>query len=281
MKYGKRKNICTDTEAENSGCTEENSKQKKRISSTADTIIQTIYILMFFIGGCFFIAWTAGISFALSVAGFLIYFFGVLIFFSSAAKSIIAKRLLWISRITGLFLMILAYCAPIICINFKTQSFMYPVKRFVYVYGVKPAAKDILPVFLSESPEDYYFRTEGSFPAQDYRPYSYLIFHTSEQALAEYENKLSQNSEYTKKMIQPKSDEEYDELVKKYSEEDTYMAYCPEELPRHVYNWLVKGAGITENLNNAVIYGHNSNSDWNLYSGALLNYETGLIVIWR
>ena len=258
MKYGKRKNICTDTEAENSGCTEENSKQKKRISSTADTIIQTIYILMFFIGGCFFIAWTAGIFFALSVAGFLIYFFGVLIFFSSAAKSIIAKRLLWISRITGLFLMILAYCAPIICINFKTQSFMYPVKRIVYVYGVKPAAKDILPVFLSESPEDYYFRTEGSFPAQDYRPYSYLIFHTSEQALAEYQNAI---------YVNPKN--------------DTYMAYWPEELPRHVYNWLVKGAGITENLNNAVIYGHNSNSDWNLYSGALLNYETGLIVIWR
>ena len=48
----------------------------------------------------------------------------------------------------------------------------------------------------------------------------------------------------------------------------------------HVYERLYKVANITDNLDNAIIYTGDNASMWNSYSGAMLNYETGLLAIW-
>ena len=111
--------------------------------------------------------------------------------------------------------------------------------------------------------------------AQDYRPYCYLFIHTDEKALKEYESVISLNSSYT----YTQNENRTDELYQKYAEEK-WRLNCPKKLPMHVYERLYKVANITDNLDNAIMNTGDDASMWNPSSGAMLNYETGLLAIW-
>ena len=55
----------------------------------------------------------------------------------------------------------------------------------------------------------------------------------------------------------------------------------PEALPKNVFEKMINDAEVQEDLSNALIYLGNDGGMWNPPTGALLNYQTGLIVIWQ
>ena len=103
--------------------------------------------------------------------------------------------------------------------------------------------------------------------AQDYRPYAYLVFHGREELLRSLEAELSQKSGY--------------EPAETKMPEEAGAVRKPESLPMHVFYKLLDEASINEDLSRAVIYLGNDGDRLNSASGALLNYDTGLVVIWQ
>ena len=100
------------------------------------------------------------------------------------------------------------------------------------------------------------------------------------KSLKEYESVISLNSSYTYTRNENRTDELYQKYAEEYPEEEKWRLNCPTKLPMHVYERLYKVANITDNLDNAIIYTGDDASMWNSYSGAMLNYETGLLAIW-
>ncbi len=258
-------------------------KNKEKVShfSKADNIIVSLYLFSLFFGGMFFILATSGISFPLSFFGIIIYVLGCCLFYVKSQYNYVYRKILNICRIVGISMMLIAYVCPVVATKYDTDKVMYPVKRYIYTHGVKSSDCSILPKYLYNDASDYYFRTEVSVPAQDYRPYSYLAFHTSEENLKKYEEKIRQNPDYTYNKNVPLDEEEYQEILEKYPDEDKWWVNRPEKLPIHVYQRLYKDAGITDNLDNSIIYTGHDSSTWNSYSGALINYETGLLLVWK
>ena len=174
------------------------------------------------------------------------------------------RALHWTARILGALLMVTAFFLPNrIGRHFEKDQFMYSAKRYVYIEGVKDG-KDarLLPEELPENIRDYYFSTEPEMPmAQDYRPYACLIFYADQGQLRSFEARLFQMSGY--------------EIAETKMPEEAGAVWKPEALPMHVFDKLLDGAGIGEDLSEAVIY---VSSDG---TGALLNERTGLIVIWQ
>ena len=180
------------------------------------------------------------------------------------------KALHWSARILGMILMLTAFFLPSkICRDFERKPSMYSAKRYVYIEGVKDG-KDagLLPEELPGDITDYYFSTMHEMPmAQDYRAYAYLVFHGDKELLRSFEAKLSRMSGY--ELAETKMPENPDPLSK------------PEALPKNVFEKMINDAEVQEDLSNALIYLGNDGGMWNHPTGALLNYQTGLIVIWQ
>ncbi|HBB19949.1 MAG TPA: hypothetical protein DCZ62_05860 [Ruminococcus sp.] len=180
------------------------------------------------------------------------------------------KALYWSACILGILLMLTAFFLPAkIGRHFEKDQSMYTAKRYVYIEGVKDG-KDagLLPEELPGDITDYYFSTMSEMPmAQDYRPYAYLVFHGSEELLRSFETKFSQMSGY--------------ELAETKIPDEAGAVQKPESLPMHVFDKLLDEARINEDLSRAVIYLGNDGDRLNSATGALLNYDTGLVVIWQ
>lgn len=259
-------------------------KAEKKVSnySKFDKVVITLSLGVFILGGgMFWLIATSGISFPLFLYGIAIYVLGCVIFYIRSQHNLVCKRILIAIRIIGISMILIAYSCPLICINFTENSKMYPVKKFIYIHGVKDDSDGILPDFLYSDISDYYFRTEVSFPAQDYKPCAYLAFHTSSENLKKYEEKLRENPDYKYSKNVPLDEEEYQAELEKYEENYKWTAGCPEKMPQYVYQRLYESAGITDNLDNSVLYVLKNTKASKSYSGALINHETGLIVIWR
>ena len=259
-------------------------KSEKKVSnySIFDKVVITLSLLSFvLLGGAFLLILTFGISFPLFTFGIAVYILGCNFLYIRSRYNFVYKRILNAIRIIGIAMILIAYGCPLICINFEGSSIMYPVKKFIYTHGVKSCSDGILPVFLYGDISDYYFRTEGSFPAQDYTPFAYLAFHTSEENLKKYEEKLRENPDYEYSKNVSLNEEEYQAELEKYEEKYKWEAGCPQKMPQHVYQRLYESAGITDNLDNSVLYVVKNTKASKSYKGALINYETGLIVIWR
>lgn len=259
-------------------------KSEKKVSnySIFDKVVIKLSLGVFILGGgMFWLISTSGISFPLFLYGIAIYVLGCVIFYIKSQHNLVCKRILIAIRIIGISMILIAYSCPLICINFEGSSIMYPVKRFIYTHGVKDDSDGILPIFLYGDISDYYFRTEGSFPVQDYTSFAYLAFHTSEENLKKYEEKLRENPNYEYSKNVSLNEEEYQAELEKYEEKYKWEAGCPQKMPQHVYQRLYKSAGITDKLDNSVLYVVKNTKASKSYKGALINHETGLIVIWR
>lgn len=176
-------------------------------------------------------------------------------------KAVITLRAISISII------MLAMLAPMIMMKFQNNKFIYPVKRFCYNYGNYSIVKNnILPSGLPEKCDDYLFITMGSFPAQDYHPSAYLVFHTDSGTISEYENYFEslENSERKVTHMPDKED---------YYDDDSRLK-CPKELPQHVFNRL-KPQHIHD-FKNSIIYTVPSYYG----KGCMLDYKSGLAVFW-
>ncbi|MBE6861672.1 MAG: hypothetical protein E7497_02075 [Ruminococcus sp.] len=169
------------------------------------------------------------------------------------------KKILCISRVVAILAIIAFYVPTLILMNFNETKLFYPLKRACYIHGVfgenYEFYDDMLPEKLLDNCSDYYFRTQGCFPAQDYHPSSYLIFHTDTEVLdlyaAHYETldciRLENGMQ---------SEDEFDDIE----------WFCSQ---------MRLNERVQDNLDNAVLYWF----DEYYPKGMLLNYETGLVAI--
>ncbi|MBP5581456.1 MAG: hypothetical protein J6X85_06690 [Ruminococcus sp.] len=256
----------------------EQDRKRAPLMSKADVIILAVYAFAFmFLGGVTFLWFVDDLSFTPAFLGWFLYLIGVCVLYRRSRENVTLKRILIFIRAAAVILMIGAYTMPVICTNYSKSSFMYPLKRYIFINGVNETAGDLLPEKLPEGVTVYYFRTEPRIMfAQDYTPYAYLVLHTSDKSyLKSYEAMISDNSSYTRSVCDLEA-ERKERGKDKYSGEDTYLNGRPEKLPLHVYDRMYQDAYIRDDLDGSVIF-----CGWNSYTGALINYNTGLLVIWR
>lgn len=100
------------------------------------------------------------------------------------------KPLLHVLRAVVICLTAAFYLPTALLMGFDRVKLLYPLKRLDYTHGVygRDAAyfERLLPEKLPEVCKDYSFRTQGSVPAQDYHPTSWLCFTTDKATLDAY-----------------------------------------------------------------------------------------------
>ncbi len=255
-------------------------KDASRVMSKADAAVLSVYAAILFFGGMLFLACVDDLGLAPAFGGWFLYLIAVCVLYRFSLNNRAVKVILAVLRTAALILMVGAFVFPVICTGFEKNVGMYAAKRYVYINGVKKSAGDILPESIPRGAADYYFRTDKQLLAQDYRPYAYLVIHTDRAYLKDYEAMISQNTRYTRTVCDLET-EAIERDRNEYSGEYAYLNACPNRLPRYIYDRVYKDAGIHDDLDGSVIFCGDDDSTWNPYTGALINYDTGLLVIWR
>ncbi|MBR4200785.1 MAG: hypothetical protein IKQ91_05860 [Oscillospiraceae bacterium] len=251
-------------------------EKKRRHLRNANTIIGGFGCLGTVLGGVFYLMMTAGLTLWLGVPALVICLFVIPGVFRLCARTGRHKLLLHIVRTLGITLFAAVWLVPLICIRFDRVPLLYPVKHFVFQCGVKayPYRGTILPAFLPKKHDDYVFRTEPGMVAQDYHPYEYLFIHTDAETLRAFEQKLSGDPDCERQENRSYSPEEVQEMLENGEIRSAdWAAY--QNIPQWVYESIRNGADINDDLTYAVVYRSEGGS-----FGAVLNYETGLLVIW-
>ena len=100
------------------------------------------------------------------------------------------RGLLIASRVLAVFSIATFYTPLVVLRSAKEVQLLYPLKRFLYTYGVYGDESGIYETLLPEQLPDactgYRFRTQGSLIAQDYHASSYLTFYTDAATLEAY-----------------------------------------------------------------------------------------------
>lgn len=101
------------------------------------------------------------------------------------------KGLLIASRVLAVFAIAAFYTPLVVLRSAKEVQLLYPLKRFLYTYGVYGDGRSgiyeaLLPEQLPDACTGYRFRTQGSLIAQDYHASSYLTFYTDAATLDTY-----------------------------------------------------------------------------------------------
>lgn len=100
------------------------------------------------------------------------------------------KGLLIASMVLAVFTITAFYTPLVVLRGAKEVQVLYPLKRFLYTYGVYGDRSGIYEALLPEQLPDactgYRFRTQGSLIAQDYHASSYLTFYTDVATLDTY-----------------------------------------------------------------------------------------------
>lgn len=245
--------------------------QRKRLRN-ANKVIGGCGCAGFVFGGIIVLMYTAGIMLKLGFPAMVICLGVVPLCFNLYAKTRKFKWLLHTARTAGIALLAGIVLAPVVCIHFERVPLLYPVKRLVFTQGVssRPIGNVILPYWLPAQYTDYYFYTEPSLVAQDYTPVAYLFLHTDEATLRTYEEKLRGSAHLERK--------ENCAYTPEKLEQNESLLY--QNLPRFVYYKLTDIAGITDDLSHAIVYQSDNGYTWYVGSGTLINYETGLLVVW-
>lgn len=180
------------------------------------------------------------------------------------------RRLLNLMRAVGISLLAVIVLAPVVNLGFSRTPLLYPAKRLVFTQGVRnpKIARVILPYLLPRHHADYYFRTDSALHGPDsfvYTAGAYLFLHTDEKTLRRCEASL-QDCEQLERL-------ENSAYPAETSAENESLQY--RYLPRFVYARMTGRAGMTDDLSHAVVYLADTGS-----SGVLINYETGLLIVW-
>lgn len=228
------------------------------------------------LGGIFFMIMVAGITFSLFFPTLVVCLLVVPAVYALYVRKPKCKWLLYPARAAAYALIAVMLLSPVVCICFQHTPLMYPVKRLVFTKGVrKPEITDtLLPFLLPARHDDYFFRTEPSMIAQDYTPFAYLAIHTDAETLRAYEAGLTGNS-HLERRENPKYTKDDPEGVS-LNDDAINAGY----LPMFVYQYIKRGTNLTDDLTHAVIYQGDNSGTWHCGSGALINYETGLLIVW-
>lgn len=182
------------------------------------------------------------------------------------------KPLLYAARGAGITLMLLPFLMTVLIVGFSGTSALHPVRRFIYRKGVvnRPYSAVLMPAHLPENTYDYHLQIRPLFPAQDYKPEALLRLRTDAAWLDTYEAELAAADGLMRiENEPPEFDPEYDE--------EPEGPQCPQYLPHYLYDTRY----ITEDLSHAVFYlPQNSDGTPDKSTGAMLNRETGLLIVW-
>ena len=158
-------------------------KQKK----TGFALLNPVLAVSFFFGGIIFLIATIGITIMLLLP-FIIVNAALAVFYGIYRKNGAMKVPVIIFRVTAVLMVVVIFGSPIIGMSFSETPFMYKAKRAVFGYGVRSGANmnTFLPKNIPDNCDNYYFRTQLCFVAQDYHPNAYLAFHCDDSCFPEY-----------------------------------------------------------------------------------------------
>lgn len=203
-----------------------------------------------------------------------------------AAYSLSARRkgcrwLLYTFRILAVCMLTALLLSPVVCRGFEREPRLYEVKRFIFTHGVRnpESSKYVMPYHLPDKHDDYWFRTESGAIAQDYTPFAFLFIRTDTETLRACEKKLAAVPDMEKKQNIRYTQEELEAMPEDERLEWEYKA-AYQNLPLFIYEMMTQGAKIQDDLSEAVVYMGGSGGSWHCGSGALINYETGLLIAW-
>lgn len=189
-------------------------------------------------------------------------------------KKKIPKLPVIIFRVIAVISLILVIAAPYILFSFEYSKPMYPVKKYLYRSS---QSYEYLPAALPEKCEDYRFITQGQAIAQDYHASSYLAFYTDKATLSEYEEYFSAlgYALYDKPYIVGEDMDEYIDDLKAKGYDDQKIEYS---IAADIYGiqghvWQRIGKSYFGGIKDPKVYTSH-------YKGVVLDYETGLVIIW-
>lgn len=149
-------------------------------------IVNVLFVIFMVSGiGIFLIFGTIGIT-NVMLLPFLLANYILAILYHRSKKDKKYRKWMLVVRFVAISLSLIIIGSPFVGANFTTTRVMYPIKRAVFVCGVKTRAADIFPVFLKGKCEDYYFITQLNLPAPDYHPHAVLSFRCDEETMQEY-----------------------------------------------------------------------------------------------
>ena len=160
-----------------------NQKQKK----TGFALLNSVLAVSFFLGGIIFLIATIGIT-AMLLLPFIIVNAALAVFYGIYRKNGAMKVPVIFCRVTAILMVIVIFGSPIIGMSFSETPFMYKAKRAIFGYGVRSGENmdTFLPKDIPDNCDNYYFRTQLCFVAQDYHPNAYLAFHCDDSCFPEY-----------------------------------------------------------------------------------------------
>lgn len=235
-------------------------------------IINMLVVISIFMGGCFLLIFAYNLTVPMVWANifiniFLVFFYRIWLKKGKFRKTVIALRF------TAVFAVLITVAIPLSLVNFTYNKAMYQVKKFIYCNGVYSGGmNEFLPEKLPKVCNDYKFFTQGSFPAQDYHPSAYLIFHTDAETMQRLENSYKSLKDVKLTEIEQLDIGEYKrEYGDRYEE---YLPKYPKQFPGHVYCRLDDKH--IDDFFDAVIYEIPSYYD----KGCVFDYSSGLVVYW-
>lgn len=244
-------------------------KEKKR--SVWDILNLLIAGVLFF--GCFFYIAVFEIEIYLLPACFVSNaILGILHILHREKK--LPKLPVIIFRVIAVLSLIPVIAAPYILFSFEYSKPMYPVKKYLYRSS---QSYEYLPAALPEKCEDYRFITQGQAIAQDYHASSYLAFYTDKATLSEYEDYFSALGYelFDKPKIFVEDMDEYIDDLKASGYDDQEIEYSIASqiycIPGHV--WQKIGKSFSGGIKDPKVCTSH-------YKGIVLDYETGLVIIW-
>ena len=183
------------------------------------------------------------------------------------------RPLLYAMRAAGITLLVLPCIMTFLCVGFSKIPALYRIRRFIYREGVRDRFHSgvLMPEQLPDSLTRYEFHARVQAPAQDYSPDAVLILNTDQSWLHAYEDSLAADEGLFR------HENTVNELYDEESGDEQPAHQCPELLPR----WVYDPYRITDDLQHAVFYlPQDAEGKTARYTGAMINYETGLLIVW-
>ena len=246
-------------------------KARKRITCAANTVIAGFGCSV----GLLLLIPTMGMLPLLGIPALIVSLFIIPFAYRKHKEAGTHKRLLHLARCTGICLLAALYLSPVVCKHFERVPLLFPVKRFVFIHGVRnpEIGKTVMPMYLPKKHDNYWFRTESQKLGPDYTPFAFLFLHTDTETLRAYDEKLSSNPHLERMPNHDLSDTETCSLNAEY-------AMYTQNLPYFIYEIMTDNADIHDDLTNAVVFMGDNSGIWHCGSGACINYETGLLIAW-